>query len=115
MSVGFENQGFTIMKESSTITMNMFGVTIGTYNRFEELYMFAMRTKNTMENVKERLAKQIDEEQYIKDMKQAVENAKNMQQARSEKSYSDFGDKEDFDRMHKNQGFNMKKNFDQNI
>lgn len=97
MSFGFENQGFNILKEESQITMNMFGVTVGTYNRLEEVYMFAMRTKNTMENVKDRLAKQIDEEQYIKDMKQAVENAKNMARARSEKSYSDFGDKEDFD------------------
>jgi hypothetical protein len=31
----------------------MFGLTLGTYNRFEELYKFGMRTKNTMMNVKE--------------------------------------------------------------
>jgi len=33
----------------------MFGVTLGSYNRFEELYKFAMRTKNTMTNVKDNL------------------------------------------------------------
>lgn len=31
----------------------MFGVTLGTYNRFEELYKFIMRTSNTITSVKE--------------------------------------------------------------
>jgi hypothetical protein len=35
--------------------MNMFGVTLGTYNKFEELYKFLMRTKNTMTHVKDNL------------------------------------------------------------
>ena len=53
VSFGFENQGFNIIKEGNTIKMNMFGVTLGTYNRFEELYKFIMRTKNTVTKVTE--------------------------------------------------------------
>jgi hypothetical protein len=53
MSFGFENQGFEINKFNKVINLNMFGLTLGTYNRFEELYKFGMRTKNTMTTVKE--------------------------------------------------------------
>ena len=51
MSLGFENQGFSIEKENKVIRVNMFGLTLGTYNKFEELYKFIMRTKNTMTRV----------------------------------------------------------------
>ena len=53
MSFGFENQGFQILKENKMIKLNMFGLTLGTYNRFEELYKFGCRTKNTIMSVKE--------------------------------------------------------------
>lgn len=38
----------------------MFGVTLGVFNKFEELYNFANRTKNTMTGVKEKLESEID-------------------------------------------------------
>jgi hypothetical protein len=34
----------------------MFGLTLGSYNKFEELYKFIMRTKNTMLKVKDTMA-----------------------------------------------------------
>ena len=55
MSFGFEKQGFNIVKSDKTIKLNMFGVTLGCYNKFEELYKFVMRTKYTMMGIKERL------------------------------------------------------------
>ena len=51
VSVGFEDQGFSITKDGENIRMNFFGVTVGCYNRFEELYKFAMRTQNTVTQV----------------------------------------------------------------
>ena len=48
MSFGFENQGCKINKQDVQISMNMFGITLGTYNRLEELYKFMMRSMNTM-------------------------------------------------------------------
>ena len=56
MSFGFENQGVKINKQDQVISMNMFGVTLGTYNKFEELYKFLMRTKNTVTSVADNLA-----------------------------------------------------------
>ena len=38
---------------NKVIKLNMFGLTLGTYNRFEELYKFGFRTKNTIMSVKE--------------------------------------------------------------
>jgi hypothetical protein len=48
MSFGCEKQGFSIIKHNKAIKINMFGLTLGSYNRFEEVYKFIMRTKNTM-------------------------------------------------------------------
>lgn len=45
MSFGVEDQGFTIQKTGKELTVNMFGITLGSYNKFEELYKFGMRTK----------------------------------------------------------------------
>ena len=61
------------------ITMNMFGVTLGTYNRFEELYKFLMRTKNTVTNVTENLAQQVSDKKYVEELKQAVTDARGLQ------------------------------------
>jgi len=40
MSVGFENQGFTVTKAQSTINCNFFGLTLGLYNSVEEVFNF---------------------------------------------------------------------------
>ena len=52
----------------------MFGLTLGTYDRFEELYKFMMRTKYTMMSVQERVAAQIEDTDEVREMKQAIEN-----------------------------------------
>lgn len=54
--------------------LNMFGLTIGTYERFEDLYKFMMRTKYTMQSVQERVTAQIEDTDEVKEMKQAIEN-----------------------------------------
>ena len=66
MSFGFESQGFKIKKNDNDITMNMFGVTLGTYNKFEEIYKFAHRTLNTAQGCASNLKEQLDEDKYIK-------------------------------------------------
>ena len=53
MSFGCEKQGFSVIKHNKAIKINMFGVTLGSYNRFEEVYKFIMRTKNTVMKVKD--------------------------------------------------------------
>lgn len=55
VSLGFENQGFVIQKVKNDIKTNFFGVTLGCHNRFEEVYKFIMRTKNTVTEVGEKL------------------------------------------------------------
>jgi predicted ATP-binding protein involved in virulence len=70
----------------------MFGVTLGSYNKFEELYKFIMRTKNTMLKVKDTMASQIKDEAYVQNLKKAIDTAKNIAPAsRSDRSYSDIG------------------------
>jgi len=104
MSMGFENQGFTLKKEGQAIKVNMFGVTLGTYNKFDELYKFIMRTKNTMTEVKNQLASQFNDEAYVKNLKAAIEYSKNLVQAKSERDFSDRGSftgNKDFDKMYK--------------
>lgn len=54
----------------------MFGLTIGTYDRIEELYKFAMRTKYTIQSVQERVIAQIEDTDEVNEMKQAIENQK---------------------------------------
>jgi hypothetical protein len=56
----------------------MFGITLGSYNKFEELYKFGMRTKNTMQKVSEELAGVVSQEKYIQDMRHAIEEAKGL-------------------------------------
>ena len=73
MSFGVENQGFIMSKMDRTITMNMFGVTIGSYNRFEEVYKLLMRTKNTVVGVTENVKTALDKETYIQQLKETVE------------------------------------------
>lgn len=76
MSFGFENQGFQINKENKVIKLNMFGLTLGTYNRFEELYKFGFRTKNTIMSVKEMVESQIKDDKYIQELKSSIEQVK---------------------------------------
>ena len=52
----------------------MFGLTIGTYDKFEELYKFMMRTKYTVMSVQERVQAQMEDNDEVREMKQAVEN-----------------------------------------
>ena len=44
-----------LLKQDKVIKLNMFGLTIGTYDKFEELYKFMMRTKYTVMSVQERV------------------------------------------------------------
>ena len=53
MSFGFEKQNLSITKEAENIRFNIFGMTLGSYNKFEELYKFIMRTKNTLTGVQQ--------------------------------------------------------------
>jgi hypothetical protein len=100
MSFGVQNQGFVMNKEGNEITMNMFGVTIGSYNKFEEVYKFLMRTKNTVLKVTDNVKNALDEETYIKAMKDAVENAK-FAPMDNDKSFNDNSDinADDFNHM----------------
>ena len=85
--------------------MNMFGVTLGTYNKFEEIYKFAHRTMNTAQGCVSNLKEQLDEETYIKQMQEAVEQAKRTNN--SDISRSDIGrddlENDDFEQMYNNQ------------
>lgn len=88
-SCGVAKQSFLIQKEGPTIALNMFGVTLGTYNSFEEIYKFLIKTKNTGAKVAARVKKQLDEEEHIQAMKEALEKAKanpNIQGSRSRAS-----------------------------
>jgi len=46
----------------------MFGLTIGTYDKIEELYKFLMRTKYTVVSAQERVTSQIGELDEVKEM-----------------------------------------------
>lgn len=59
MSFGVEKQGFSVDKSDSQILVNMFGLTLGSYSRFEDLYKFAMRTQNTIKGATAELASSI--------------------------------------------------------
>lgn len=43
----------------------MFGVTIGSYNTFDQIYMFLMRTKNTALKVVKNVKETVENETYI--------------------------------------------------
>lgn len=43
----------------------MFGITIGTYTKFNQIYSFLMRTKNTALKVLENVKDTLDQDQYI--------------------------------------------------
>ena len=99
MSFGCEKQGFSVIKHNKAIKINMFGVTLGSYNRFEEVYKFIMRTKNTVLKVKDTMTSQIKDEDYMLNLKKAIDTAKNIAPAsRSDRSYSEIGgnDQQDF-------------------
>ena len=54
----------------------MFGVTLGSYQKIEDIYKVGLRTKSTLTGVAERLTAELNEDQYMKAMQQAVESAK---------------------------------------
>lgn len=83
MSFGVESQGFSVEKAEQQILINMFGLTLGSYNKFEELYKFGMRTNNTIKRATEELAGAISQEQYVLDMRNAIEEAKTARNGRS--------------------------------
>ena len=56
----------------------MFGVTIGSYNKFEELFRFIIRTKSTMSGIQENLMSQLDEQKEVREMKEAIQQAKSV-------------------------------------
>jgi len=43
----------TISKSGQVFKLNMFGMTIGTFTKLEELYKFILRTKTTVMSVSE--------------------------------------------------------------
>lgn len=65
MSFGFEKQHFSLSKDGKVIKLNAFGITLGIFNQFEELYKFAMRTNSTMISVRDRIKSQIKDEEYF--------------------------------------------------
>jgi hypothetical protein len=65
MSFGFEKQHFSLSKDGKVIKLNAFGITLGVFNQFEELFKFAMRTNSTMISVGERIKSQMKDEEYF--------------------------------------------------
>jgi hypothetical protein len=43
----------------------MFGITVGTYNTFEQIYSFAMRTKNTVLKVLDNVKDTVENDAYV--------------------------------------------------
>jgi len=76
MSFGVESQGFSVEKADQQILINMFGLTLGSYSKFKDLYKFGMRTNNTIKAAAEQLQGEINQEQYVLDMREAIEIAK---------------------------------------
>ena len=68
VSFGLQKQQFSINKEGADLNLNMFGVTLGSYNKFEEIYKIAMRTKNTMTHIGENVANQLNKDTYIQEL-----------------------------------------------
>ena len=89
MSFGFAKQGMTIQKQGQVFKLNAFGMTLGTFTKIEELYKFMLRTKTTVMNVSENITTQIKNEDYMKKLKEAVEQAQNFDN-RSEGARSDY-------------------------
>lgn len=83
MSFGFEKQHFSISKDGKVIKLNAFGITLGIFNQFEELYKFAIRTNSTMISVGERIKSQINDEEYFQELKKAMDNAKSLKPSNS--------------------------------
>jgi hypothetical protein len=61
VSVGFEGQSIKLRKEGLAITANLFGVTVGSFNKLEELIKFGMRMQTTMGTVGERLKSEMED------------------------------------------------------
>jgi len=67
----------------------MFGMTVGTFTRLEELYKFMLRTKTTVMSVSESVTTQIKNEDYMKTLQTAIEQARDFDN-RSEGAKSDY-------------------------
>lgn len=87
----------------------MFGLTLGTYDRFEELYKFMMRTKYTMMSVQERVQAQIEDTDEVREMKTAIENQRmNVNRATAVKTNSQKNDMMRLDPNNLNQYVNRR-------
>ena len=89
MSFGFAKQGLSISKSGQVFKLNAFGMTLGTFTKIEELYKFILRTKTTVMNVSESITTQIKNEDYMKRLKDAVDEARGFDN-RSEGGRSDY-------------------------
>ena len=64
-------------------------MTVGTFTRLEELYKFMLRTKTTVMSVSESVTTQIKNEDYMKTLQTAIEQARDFDN-RSEGAKSDY-------------------------
>ena len=55
------------------IEVNAFGVTLGVYNSLEELYKFAIQSKNTVTRALEHVQSTLNDDEYLEELKQALE------------------------------------------
>lgn len=78
LSFGFQEQGFTVKKHRDQIEVNVLGVTLGVYNTFEEVYKFAMRSQNTMLQVKDHVESSLKDDEYVQELKAAVEASRSV-------------------------------------
>lgn len=56
----------------------MLGVTLGVYNSFEEVYKFAMRSQNTMLQVKDHVESSLKDDEYVQELKAAVDASRSV-------------------------------------
>ena len=89
MSFGFAKQSMIISKSGQVFKLNCFGMTLGTFNKIEELYKFLLRTKTTVMSVGESVTSQIKNEDYMVTLKEAIDHARDFDN-RSEGAKSDY-------------------------
>lgn len=62
----------TIVKDYDSIRLNLFGITLGIFNNFQNLYGFAESTGETFKNLIEDVKDSIDQNFRISQMKDAL-------------------------------------------
>lgn len=78
ISFGFKDQGLKLVKDGQRIEVNVFGVTLGIYNSIEELYKFGIQSKNTVQRALEHVQSTLKDDEYIEELKQAIEDSRGM-------------------------------------